>query len=43
MQTIGMDPLELMVEFTEIFEQSLEAIGFTRHDATRLTLRAMAA
>lgn len=43
MQAIGMDPLELMVGFSDIFEQSLEAIGFERRTAARLTLRAMAA
>lgn len=43
MLVIGMDPLELLVGFNEIFEQSLEAIGFERRVATRLTLRALAA
>ena len=42
MQVIGMDPLELMVGFAEMFEQSLEAIGFERRAAARLTLRALA-
>ena len=43
LETIGMDPLDLVAEFVVGFQESLEAVGFPAGEARRLVLRLAAA
>ena len=42
LQTIGIDPIELLASFSERFQQSLESIGFEPPAARRILARAAA-
>jgi hypothetical protein len=38
MRAIGMDPLDLVASFSELFQQSLETIGYAPKQARRLIM-----
>jgi hypothetical protein len=42
LQAIGIDPLELLAGFAELFQGALEAIGFSASVARRVLARAVA-
>jgi fatty aldehyde decarbonylase len=43
LQAIGMDPIELLASFSELFQQALETIGFEPPAARRILAGAAAA